>query len=323
MPLSFDLPLDQLKSYNGINPRPADFEAYWEQASADMRAVDPEVELIPADFKSEIADCYHLYFTGVGGARIHAKLLKPKKTEPSPALLMFHGYWNYSGSWVEKLSYVAAGYTVAALDCRGQGGLSEDVGGVSGWTLNDHIVRGLNDALAGQPEKLLYRSNFLDTAQLAGIVMDMPDIDANRVGALGFSQGGALTLACSALEPRIKRAVIAAPFLSDYQRVWEMDQARDAYKELKDWFRSFDPRHTREVEVFTALGYIDTQYLAGRVRAEVLWFIGLDDTICPPSSQFAAYNKIQSPKTMLSYPDHAHEIPGDFRDLEYQFLLDL
>jgi alpha-beta hydrolase superfamily lysophospholipase len=46
----------------------------------------------------------------------------------------------------------AQGYTVAALDCRGQGGLSEDNSDVVGNTHRGHIIRGLADALAGRPE---------------------------------------------------------------------------------------------------------------------------------------------------------------------------
>ena len=164
MPLLFDMPLEELETYQGTNPKPGDFDAYWDAALAEMRALDPQVELVPADFQSAIADCFDLWFTGVGGARVHAKLLRPKETsEPHPALLMFHGYSGSAGSWSDKLGYVAQGYTVAALDCRGQGGLSEDVGGVKGWTLRGHIVRGLDDA----PEKMLFRQIFLDTAQLA------------------------------------------------------------------------------------------------------------------------------------------------------------
>jgi cephalosporin-C deacetylase len=35
------------------------------------------------------------------------------------------------------------------------------------------------------------------------------------------------------------------------------------------------------------------------------------DMICPPSSQFAAYNKITSEKDMILYPDFGHEgLPG-------------
>ena len=53
---------------------------------------------------------------------------------------------------------------------------------------------------------------------------------------MGGSQGGGLTLACAALEPRIKRLAPVFPFLSDYRRTWEMDLAVDAYEELKVLF---------------------------------------------------------------------------------------
>jgi cephalosporin-C deacetylase len=321
MPLIFDLPFEQLGSYQGRSPRPQDFEVFWERGLAEMRATDPQVELIPAEFKVENAACFHLYFTGVGGARIHAKLLHPVKSpHPHPAVLLFHGYTGDSGDWSDKLGYVSEGFTMAALDCRGQAGLSEDRGSVTGNTLHGHIIRGLEDALRGLPERLLFRQIFLDTAQLARIVMDMPNVDANRVGVTGSSQGGALSVACSALEPRIKRAAPVTPFLSDYKRVWEMDQAKDAYIELQEYFRHSDPTHRLEDSVFENLGYIDIQFLASSIQAEVLWGIGLMDTICPPSTQFAAYNKIVSPKEMMIYPDFGHEpLPG-LNDRIFQFM---
>ena len=184
----------------------------------------------------------------MGGARIHAKYLRPKNVpKPHPAVLFFHGYSGNSGEWSDKLAYVSQGYSVAALDVRGQGGLSEDPGGVKGNTLRGHIIRGLDDA----PEKLFFRQVYLDCAQLARIVMAMPEVDAKRVGATGGSQGGGLTLACAALEPGIKRAAPVFPFLCDYQRVWEMDLAVAAYEELKTYFRLFDPLHEREEAIFT------------------------------------------------------------------------
>jgi cephalosporin-C deacetylase len=208
------------------------------------------------------------------------------------------------------------GYNDDALDCRVQGGLSEDKGGVNGWTLRGHIVRGLD----GPPEKLIYRQIFLDTAQLAKIVMNMPDVDENRVGATGGSQGGGLTLACASLEPRIKRAAPVFPFLTDYRRVWDIDQDKDAYAELREWFRRFDPEHKREDEVFTQLGYIDVQHLARRIKGAVLMGVGLMDTICPPSTQFAAYNKITAEKSLAIYPDFGHEdLPGH-NDRIFQFM---
>ena len=318
MPL-VDMPLEQLQTYQGRNPRPADHDDYWDRALAEMHAMDPALELAPAEFSVPGAECFDLYFTGVRGARIHAKYLRPAQPPaPHPAVVMFHGYSGSAGEWFDKLAYVAMGYSIAALDCRGQGGSSQDVGGVIGNTYRGHIIRGLDDA----PEKLLFRDIYLDTAQLAGIVMSLPEVDAERVAAVGGSQGGGLTLACAALEPRIRKAAPTYPFLCDYQRVWEMDLAAGAYEELKTYFRQFDPRHEREQEVFTKLGYIDCQHLAPRIRAEVLMGVGLMDTICPPSTQYAAYNKITSPKRTVIYPDFGHEgLPG-FHDRVFGFLCD-
>ncbi len=317
MPI-LDLPFDQLAVYNGRNPKPADFDAYWQRALAQMHAVDPKIEFRPAAFRTPHVDCFDLYFAGVGGARIHAKFLRPKNApaRSCPAVCMFHGYSGNAGDWMDKLAWAGAGYVVAAMDCRGQGGTSEDITPVRGTTHRGHIVRGLDDP---DPQNLLFRSIFLDAAQLAGLVLNMPEVDPKRVFATGGSQGGGLTLACAALEPRIAKAAPEYPFLCDYRRVWEMDQAKEAYKELADFFRRHDPRHRREEEIFTRLGYIDCQHLAPRIKARVLMGIGLMDPICPPSTQFAAYNKVIAPKQHAVYPDFGHEILPDWADLVFDF----
>ncbi|GGJ11442.1 acetylxylan esterase [Alicyclobacillus cellulosilyticus] len=319
MPL-IDLPYEQLLTYTGRNPRPADFDAYWDRALAEMRAVDPQLELVPSSFQVPGFQCFDMYFTGVRGARIHAKYVRPERApEPHPAVIMFHGYSMDAGDWLDKLAYAALGFSVVAMDCRGQGGLSEDKGGVKGNTLHGHIIRGLDD----HPDNLLFRHIFLDAAQLAGIVMHLPEVDPDRVGVTGWSQGGGLTLACAALEPRIRRAAPVYPFLCDYRRVWEMDLARNAYEELRQYFRHHDPQHEREEEVFYRLGYIDVQHLAPRIRAEVMMGVGLMDEVCPPSTQFAAFNKIQAPKRLEVFPDFAHEnLPG-LHDKIIQFMLGL
>lgn len=317
MPLRFDMPFEQLVSYQGTNPRPDDFDSYWQDALRELDAVDAEVTLTPAAFRTAFADCFHLHYTGVRGARIHALLLRPKTpSNTGTAVLMFHGYSANSGGWVEKLGYVAQGCTVAAMDCRGQGGLSQDIGGHVGSTFRGHIVRGLD----GSADNLLYRHIFLDAVQLSRIVAGFPDVDENRVAVTGSSQGGGLALACAALEPRIWRAAPVHPFLIDYKRVWQLDQKPDAYVELSTYFRHHDPLHTREDEVFLKLGYIDIQHLAPRIKAQVLWATGLMDTVCPPSSQFAAYNKLRTTRAVRIYPDFAHEpLPGH-ADAIFQFI---
>ncbi len=319
MPL-IDKPLEELKQYRGISSRPADIDDYWNRALEEMRSVSPDVELVDHSFTSSFARCYDLFFTGVNNARIHVRYVKPNAIiGKAPAVLRFHGYSGSAGDWTDGLAFAAEGFHVFSMDCRGQGGSSEDTGGVKGNTLNGHIIRGLDD----EPEKLLYRSIFLDTAELAALVMAMDDVDETKVAAAGGSQGGALALVCASLVPEINRCAPAYPFLSDYRRVWEMDLAENAYRELQDYFRHFDPTHERENDIFTRLGYIDIKNLTGRIRGKVLMATGLMDTVCPPSTQFAAYNGIGSEKSMVIYPDFGHELLPGWSDRVFSFFREM
>ena len=90
MPI-IDKPLCELEVYTGVNPKPDDFDIYWDNAIMEMRAVDPQVVMKKADFET-------------------------------PAILKFHGYSGNCGSWGGgKLAYAASGYAVFAMDARGQG----------------------------------------------------------------------------------------------------------------------------------------------------------------------------------------------------------
>ena len=77
MPI-LDMPLHELKTYQGINPCPADIDAFWDKKIAEMEALGTGFELVPAEFQAPGAACYHMYYTGMHGARIHAKLVRPQ-----------------------------------------------------------------------------------------------------------------------------------------------------------------------------------------------------------------------------------------------------
>ena len=317
-----DKPIEELRVFQGRNECPEDVDEYWDRSLAEMEKLGVGYELVPAAFQLPgQAEFFHLYFTGMQGARIHCKFARPVKREGKlPAVLRFHGYSGDCGSFSSLAGYALQGFVIAAMDCRGQGGQSEDIGRVKGGTLYGHIVRGLDGE---SPDMLYFRNVFLDCAQLARIVMAMEDVDETRVGATGGSQGGGLTLACAALTPGLNRAAPCVPFLCDYRRVWEMDLAKDAYSGLKDYFRHFDPRHERESAIFTRLGYIDNKNLAHRIRAKVTMFTGLMDTICPPSTQFAAYNHITSEKKVVLYPDFGHESLPESDDMIMQYMAEM
>lgn len=320
MPL-VDMSVEKLYEYQGRNPRPADFDEFWDAALAELDTVEPNPDFKPYDLPSVCADFFELTFTSTKGARIYAKFAKPKNTEGKkiPAVIKFHGLSGRSRHWTELLTYVSQGYCIAYMDCRGQGGYSEDVGGVIGTTNTRPFTRGLD----GDPQDLLMRDVFLDTALLTRIVMGLDYVDETRIGVTGGSQGGALSVACAALVPEVKLCAPIYPYLSDYKRVWEMDLAKGAYDGLSYYFRYFDPRHEHEDEIFEKLGYIDIQFLAPRIRAKLMMGTGLMDTTCPPSTQFAMYNKLTCEKSVVFYPDYGHETLIDHEDIIFKFLSEL
>jgi len=313
-----DMPLEQLKQYTGSSPMPKDFDSYWEKALSELDNLPLEYTLEPAEFSAPGVKCDYLYFTGVGGARVCCKFLRPEKIRGKiPGVAMFHGYSMNCGDWFSKLPYAYGGYAVLAMDVRGQMGRSDDSLCVSGNTLRGHIIRGLK---SGDPDKLFFRNVYLDTAMVARILMSMDFVDEARVGATGASQGGALTVACAALEPRVKLNAPIYPFLSDYRRVWEMDLCKGAYEELNYYIRSMDPRHKNIERMFEMLGYIDVSNLAPRIMGESYMFLTLLDDICPPSTQFAIYNKIKAKKSCEIYPNHGHEGLPEADDLIFGFM---
>lgn len=316
------MPLAELHTYRGSSPAPARFDDYWNAALAEMCASDSQVVLTGVDHSMPRMDCFELSFAGVGGARLSAKYIRPHDdVRTGSAVLLFHGYGDSSGDWFDLLPYASFGHCVAALDCRGQGGRSHDVGGHDGYTLEGQFIRGLDPS---SPEKLLYRQIYLDCVQLANIVMSFPEVDPDRIGVAGASQGGALATVCAALEPRVRRASITYPFLSDFKRVWELGALEEsAYRELRTYFRLFDPQHLRGESIFETLGFIDVQNFAPRVRAETLFTVALQDLACPPSTQFAVFNKIESPKSLLAYPEFGHERLRGHSDAVFTFLSQL
>ncbi|MDR0425929.1 MAG: acetylxylan esterase, partial [Clostridiales bacterium] len=300
--------------YRGINPRPRDFDRFWAEGLAEIKSIEPETAFVKAAVDLNGLDAENVYFTSAKGSRIRALYVAPKdRTKKYPVMLLFHGYGGNSGSFFDKAAFAGQGYIVLAMDCRGQRGLSDNGVSVKGTEQTGLIMRGFDDP---DPTNLYFRNVFLDTVQLVKVAKSLPHADPGRIYAHGGSQGGALTVACAALcGGDIKKAGAVFPFLCDYQRVWAMDLAEHAYCDIKDYLRAYAPFEGKQAHVWEKLGYIDLQHLADRISAEVLWATGLMDNICPPSSQFAAYNKIKAKKEMLLYTNHGHEGLPDLADL--------
>jgi cephalosporin-C deacetylase len=51
-----DLTVPELVKWQGLNPKPADHNAYWDRALKELDTVNPEPEFKPAKFSAPFAD---------------------------------------------------------------------------------------------------------------------------------------------------------------------------------------------------------------------------------------------------------------------------
>ena len=310
--------LERFRSYRGTDARPEDFDSFWSARIREADAVPLTYRIERSEISSGAAcDLFDLWFTGMKGAELHAKYLRPHTEELVPLVLQFHGYPGASRSWFEQCSFVGMGMALIALDCPGQGGPSRDPGGFEGTTVAGHIVAGLD----GPVEDLYYVRLHQDIRILCNIVSELSGIDREHVYVNGASQGGGLGLATCALNPHlIARAAILYPFLSDFHMVWDLGLDVVAYEGIGYFFRWFSAAGERMDEAFSKLAYFDTKNFAHLVRCPVLFGTGLEDTVVPIPTQFAVYNNLTCTKEHHLYPGFAHEEIQEFDDRIISFL---
>ena len=137
-----------------------------------------------------------------------------------------------------------------------------------------------------------------------------------RLRKLDEGQFDALALAAAGLNHRVIAAMPDVPFMCALTRAVGLTDD-PPYADIAGYLAV----HRDEVEqVRRTLAYFDGALLGARATCPALFSTGLMDTTCPPSSQFAAYNKLVCEKEMIIYPDYAHETPGSHKDKTFAFL---
>lgn len=298
MPL-YDKPLAELVLYDPPLTREPDFDAFWEATLAESAQTPLRPRLTPLEYPARGVQVYEVYYEGWRGARICGWYLVPEGRGPFPALVQYHGYSGSKGEVYQYLMWALQGYATLAIDVRGQAGASSDPGPYTGGHVSGWMTQGILD-----PQEYYYRGAYMDAVRALDFLCSRPEVDRRRIGIMGGSQGGGLTLAVAALDRRPVLAMPEMPYLCHFRRALEMAM-RGPYPEIAAYLRQYPKR---EEQVWRTLSYFDNLNLAPRITCPVLMTVGLQDDVCPPSTVYAVYNKITSPKEMKVYPYHNHEM---------------
>ncbi|HEY2507944.1 MAG TPA: acetylxylan esterase [Streptosporangiaceae bacterium] len=302
----YDLPEDQLIAYRTRTQEPPALDEWWAQRLAQARALASPPELIrhePGLY--DPVEVYDAEFSGAGGDRIRAWYLRPQAGDsPPPLVVRFVGYGGGRGVPSDHALLPALGYAVFVMDNRGQGG------GWSAGATGDRAAGPENSLVMTRgitaPEDYYYTRLFTDAVLAVEAAMTLSRAAAGQVAVSGGSQGGALALATAALmTDAIAVCHADVPFLCDIQRAITL-APQAPYTEVP---RFLSQNVSLIGPALDTLRYVDCALLARRITAQCLLSAGLMDTICPPSTVFAAYNEITSGKDIAVYPYSGHDVP--------------
>ncbi|MBZ0276271.1 MAG: acetylxylan esterase [Anaerolineae bacterium] len=309
----FDMPLEQLQTYRPERVEPADFDAFWERTLSEARQHPLNARFERVDYGLQRVETYDVTFAGYGGQPVKGWFLKPAGViDPLPCVVEYIGYGGGRGFPLNWLLWPSAGYATLVMDTRGQG---------SAWMNGDtpDIPDGANASYPGfmtqgvlDPQTYYYRRVFTDGVRAVEAARSNPVVDASRVALTGGSQGGGITIAVSALVPDVSASLPEVPFLCHYRRAVELIDT-SPYNEITRYLKI----HRDKVEtVWNTLSHFDGVNFASRVQAPSLYSVGLMDTICPPSTVYAAYNYVDAPKDIKVYAYNEHEGGATFHAIE-------
>lgn len=272
-----------------------DFMQFWAKAKAELAEIPANMKLTPApEMSGKKRDAFRCTFQSWGGDTIDAVVLIPNTPGTYPAQVYYNGYggkpWDFDPDsrpdWVEMMTSV-----------RGQF-YSEPRNRYGDW-IRHHI---------DDPSTYYYKGAYLDAVRALDVLENLPYVDRSRLYAEGGSQGGALTLAATALgDGRLKAIAPYIPFMSDF---------RDYFR-IVDWPATPVKEAARkagltEEQMYENLSYFDIKNFARLIQCPVLMGIGLQDPTCPPHTNLSSYNLIESPKQLVIYPDCGHTV--DYSD---------
>jgi len=270
---------------------PTDFRQFWENAITENKKIplDPIMTLLPAKCTEKL-NVYQINFQNYKyGMRVYGILCVPKAPGKYPAILEVPGAGvrPYKGDF-----YLAE---------KGAITLQIGIHGIP-VTLDSIVYANLKyGALDGYPvsnmdnrDSYYYKHVYLGCVRAIDFIATLPEYDGQNLAVSGGSQGGALTIATSALDNRVKCLSCFHPALCDLTGY--------SNGRAGGW-PSWNNFPTAKTETSK---YYDTVNFAKLLKIDGFYTFGFNDETCPPTSMYSAYNSITAPKSLLIVKELGH-----------------
>lgn len=276
---------------------PADFDQFWSEGKARLAQIPVELTREPLPtYAPPGTNVWHVSFqtvgldpNGTGTSRIYGILCEPSAPGKYPALLSVPGAGvrPYRGliapcqRGIITLQIGIHGLPVT-LDPAVYTGLGQG-------SLSRYFMNNLEDR-----DRFFFRRVYLSTVRANDVLTSLPNYDGERLGVIGGSQGGALSIVTAALDPRVKGLASTYPALADLT-----GYAQGRAGGWPHFFHPTRPGPKPTPDALRTLPYYDVVNFARRLKVPGIYTWGYNDETVPPTSIFSAYNVITAPKTWM------------------------
>ncbi len=283
------------EEYGTSMARPEDFDAFWDDVleRASRIPLNATAERVPMRSTPEV-EVYDVHYDSLDGVRIAGWYCAPTGRKGRlPAILHVPGY--NSDPAIPK-GTARMGYAAFSAAPRGKVRSNAQYNPGYPGLLTHNIV---------DRNTYAYRGFYIDAVRAFDFLLGREEVDPERIGVTGSSQGGGLTLAVSALRPsRVRAAAAGAPYLVGFMDAIELTHTYP-YQEIRDYLRLHPER---EAAVRQTLSYFDGIHFGPRITCPIIVNIGLQDNVCPPETGYAAFKAIASKdKRLYPYDGHGHD----------------
>ncbi|WCM60069.1 acetylxylan esterase [Paenibacillus polymyxa] len=303
----------ELKQYRPDLTAPKDIDLFWAKTLEEVHTKPVCAFKAPVETPYPHILAYRVTFEGVDDTPLHAWYVRPRFAgdQKLPCIVLFHGYTGGKGYPEDYSSWLLLGFAVLAVDVRGQGGETGDRLGDPHGTVKGWVTKGILDK-----DTCYYKTITIDALRAVDWVAEQSDVDSAKIAISGASQGGGLSLMVAALSD--KAAITVADIPNMCHMDFGMMNSTSSLTEAAEFVNRF-PEHLEQV--LHTLSYFDVMNLAHRIRTPIMVSVGFKDTVCMPETIFAAYNRIESPKTIEIYPFTGHWVEGFQRRKTVEFLV--
>jgi cephalosporin-C deacetylase len=153
----------------------------------------------------------------------------------------------------------------------------------------------------------------------ARVLQAQSEADEDRIGAMGMSQGGGMSIWLGVLSPIVKAICADMPFLGAIREVLPRQAYRYPLKELTDFADSIPLGMER---VLNTIDYFDTLHFATRCSKPTHISLGTKDPACRPDQVESIYASLTGAKKLTIYENWGHDWHDDMVEHNRRWLLE-